>query len=191
MKITRRNFLEALGLVGIISLFTPGELVHAFGPVYAPLRPPGAITEEEFNVKCIRCFKCGQVCPTGAISFGKWTEGQLADTPVLNNLNTNACNLCMECTKECPTQALIPIEPNLESIRQNVKIGVAHISEENCVIYNGKRRICHFCLRVCPLRGAAIYVNAWRQPVIDNYNCLGCGLCGQACPAAAIEVQGV
>lgn len=188
MKITRRNFIEALGLVGIISLFTPGKLVHALGPVSVPLRPPGAISEEEFNIKCIRCFKCGQVCPTGAVSFGKWTQGQLADTPVLNNLNTNACNLCMECTRECPTGALIPIDPNLESIQKNVKIGIANIIEQGCVLYNGKRRICHICLRVCPLRGKAIYVNDWGQPVITN-TCVGCGLCAQACPTMAIEIR--
>lgn len=189
MKFSRRDFLEALGLVGILALFAPGELVHAFGSAYIPLRPPGSITEEEFNIKCIRCFKCGQICPTGAISFGRWTEGQLADTPLLNNLNTNPCNLCMACTRECPTGALIPIEPDLESIMKHVKIGVAHIEERGCVLYNGRRRMCHFCLQVCPLRGKAIYVNDWGQPVIDSYSCVGCGLCAQACPTMAVEIR--
>lgn len=188
MKITRRNFIEGLGVIGIMSLLTPGELMWAFSPTQAPLRPPGAVIEKQFNIKCIRCFKCGQVCPTGAINFGKWHEGQLADTPLLNSLHTNACNLCMECTNVCPTGALTAIKSDPGSILKSVKIGTAHIIEERCVLYNGKRPFCNICRRVCPFTGKAVYSNELGQPVIDKQYCVGCGLCVQACPAMAVYV---
>ncbi len=185
MKFTRRRFLEGIGLLGMTCLLTPGLFLQEKDP---PLRPPGAVTEDSFNVKCIRCFKCGEACPTGAIQFGSWLDGQQADTPMLDRLRTNSCNLCMECTKVCPTGALEPIEPTTEFIAASVKIGVARIYTPSCVVYNGQRPVCHICVRICPLKGTAAVIDESGYPVISEQYCVGCGQCEQACPVAAITV---
>lgn len=188
MAITRRQFLEGLGLVGFVYLFTPGFINTNH---IVPLRPPGAIPEEAFNIKCIRCFKCGEVCPTGAVQFGGWLEGQYADTPMLTSIETNPCNLCMECTKVCPTGALNPLEPELKTIVQNVKIGVASIHETDCVISNGRRSFCYFCVQVCPLGKAAIGFDKSGNPIVNEEYCVGCGQCVGVCPTRAISIRRV
>ncbi len=48
------------------------------------------------DMKCIRCGKCEQVCPAGAITIGR--EGR--------RINRAKCTLCLECAKVCPTGAI-------------------------------------------------------------------------------------
>lgn len=190
MKLSRRQFLEGLGVLGLLYLVTPGNLVQA---TTIPLRPPGALPERQFNLKCIRCFKCGQACRAQAIQFGTWTEGQLADTPMLKNLRTNPCTLCMECNKVCSSGALRPIAANSPEISQKVKIGVAQIDTSRCVLHTGRRQKCLLCMRSCPYQGEAIKTDAKGRPVIVEKYCVGCGRCEQLCPVepAAIQVKGV
>ncbi len=188
MKISRRKFIEIAGFGVFFSLMAPGALKQAES---TPLRPPGSLHEKDFVRKCIRCFRCGQVCPTRAIQFGEWQDGSLAETPILADLQTNPCNLCMECTNICPSGAIRSLEPTISDVRNYVKIGVAQIKEWECVLINGRRRICGFCLRACPLMGEAIYINEQGWPEISSKSCVGCGLCAQVCPPKAIDIRGI
>lgn len=188
MKISRRQFLEGLGVLGFLFLVTPGSIIHSYPP---PLRPPGAVPEDHFIAKCIRCFKCGQACRAQAISFGSWADGQLADTPLLANLRDNPCTLCMECTNVCPTGALQKIKPDLKVISKSVKVGVAGIDTKRCLVWSGNRSKCHLCKSSCPYEGTAIVVDAQNRPVVKQDKCVGCGKCEHFCPVepAAITVR--
>ncbi len=186
--INRRQFLESLGMLGFLFLVTPGSLINSYS---LPLRPPGAVPEDHFIAKCIRCFKCGQACRAQAITFGSWADGQLADTPLLANLRSNPCTLCMECTNVCPTGALQQIKPDLKLISTTVKIGVAGIDTKRCVVHNGNRPTCHLCKTSCPYEGKALTVDAKNRPVVKQDKCVGCGRCEHFCPVEppAISVR--
>lgn len=187
VKISRRKFIEVVGLFTGLYLFTPGALIPAEGSF---LRPPGAIPEEEFLAKCIRCLKCGEICPTGAIKFAGWSIGQSSETPVLSDLYSNPCVLCMKCTTVCPSGALSPISPNPTAILDNVKIGLAHIKRRNCYLVTGERVMCRLCAGVCPLNAVTL-MGPMSWPIIDKDRCVGCGICQNVCPAKAINVEGI
>jgi pyruvate formate lyase activating enzyme len=51
------------------------------------------------DVKCIRCGKCEQICPVGAITIDP--EGRKIDRA--------ECTLCLKCGEVCPTGAIIII----------------------------------------------------------------------------------
>lgn len=196
MELSRREFIlkhaKFLFFLGIGSMFAPVYYKNVFAQTEKTniFRPPGALNRQDFLNKCIRCFKCGEVCPFGTIEFLGLEDSFLdADTPYLANLHQNPCYLCMRCNEVCPTGALqkIPYEP--DKILESVKIGTAVISEKDCVIYNGKRRRCHRCLVNCPFRHKAIYIGDEGGPVIDPNYCVGCGICVQACPFAPTAIQ--
>ena len=49
-----------------------------------------------YDVRCISCHKCEEICPAGAIFFTE--EGR--------QINWQKCNLCLECAESCPSKAI-------------------------------------------------------------------------------------
>jgi len=45
------------------------------------IRPPGAVAEDEFLGKCIRCRRCGQVCPNETIQYFDGLDPVFSGTP--------------------------------------------------------------------------------------------------------------
>lgn len=140
----------------------------------ATIRPPGALAEKEFLTTCIRCQRCQDACPAGAIQLAG--PGDLAEsgTPFIVPAAT-ACNLCLECTQTCPTGALRPV-----SEKTNVAMGVAVVDERTCVSHNGTG-VCGACHTACPLRNSAITQGLRNAPTVHEDYCVGCGLCEEAC----------
>jgi len=48
------------------------------------------------DAKCVRCGKCEQVCPAGAITIG----------PEERKIDRSRCTLCLECAEVCPAEAI-------------------------------------------------------------------------------------
>lgn len=158
------------------------------------VRPPGALREKDFLSACIRCSRCADACPNHCIAPFTKASGQehgLApgrgqrNTPVLFP-RRQACVLCqgvpgdqLLCTEACPTGALQPIAKTLESIHDNVKMGVAEVDTNICYSYMGGA--CGVCIRACPLEGKALHAGMWETPIVDPDWCVGCGLCERAC----------
>ena len=178
MKMGRRGFLGSLiaalmGGAGLL-LGKPKRAAAGF-----TLRPPGALPERDFLSACARCFKCANACPNDCIQFHGLGAGLgLAFTPYIK-ARERACTLCGECARVCPTGALTPFEVSREGWQAGVKMGTARVNESMCYSFHG--RTCGACYRACPLAGSAMKIGVFETPLVQPENCVGCGLCEQAC----------
>ena len=152
------------------------------------LRPPGALAEDEFLERCIRCFRCGEVCPPRCITFPSFLALAEADTPYVVATDV-ACTLCMRCGDACPTGALVPIAPRLSAIAANVKMGRPVLDKDTCFAWNRKQP-CHLCFDVCPWQNQAVRLVTERlAPEFVDDKCVGCGLCSEACPVEEPSIR--
>ena len=138
------------------------------------LRPPGALREDRFLAACIRCQKCTQACPTGAVRIAGAADPAPTGTPYIAAAD-RGCNLCLACTEACPTEALRPTQH-----KEDVDMGLAVVDERTCVSHN-RTGVCGACFTVCPLRGDAITLGLRNAPTVHSERCVGCGLCEEAC----------
>ncbi len=172
----RRTFLKMVGAGLTAAAITPKKAGAAFlqSPVAVNrLRPPGAVPEEIFPAKCIRCGRCVEVCPYRSITMLDIRHGIHAGTPLVE-AETIPCYLCMKCVDVCPTGSL-------QRIRQeDTRMGLAVINTFSCLAYEGIT-LCRTCYDKCPFMEKAIRLDQLR-PIIDEDHCTGCGLCTNACP---------
>ena len=163
--ISRRGF--ALSLVS--SLFAVGavRLSNELGSNWhhRVIRPPGALPEEEFLKRCIKCSQCMRVCPTNVIQPAGF-QGGLENlwTPVLNNrIGSSGCQLnCVACGQVCPTSAIRPI--TLEEKKGSdqfaefgpIKIGTAFVDRNRCLPW-AMDKPCIVCEENCPVSPKAIF----------------------------------
>ncbi|MCP4600382.1 MAG: 4Fe-4S dicluster domain-containing protein [Proteobacteria bacterium] len=176
----RREFL-------VSSLVSGGALItgalwlkdQRFGQHTTFVRPPGALDEALFLKRCIGCAKCVEACNNDCIRL-LGPEATLArlHTPVIVP-RRKGCTLCMACTSACPTGALKRIQPSDFPSRDDVRMGLAELNQSLCFSYNG--RTCGVCYQACPLQGKAMTVGLFEQPTVNPSECVGCGLCEQAC----------
>lgn len=161
------------------------------------LRPPGAQGEGDFSARCIKCGKCIEACPYLAVRPAGSDAGMAVGTPFIDP-RPQACRLCEDfpCVQACPTDALRDV-----SGRSDVRMGVAVIDEDACIAFQGMR--CEVCYRTCPLIDQAISIDYRLRegdaihsvfaPVIDEEQCVGCGLCVERCvvdePDVAIRIR--
>lgn len=150
----------------------------------SPLRPPGALKEEDFLKRCIKCNKCAQICPYDSIVMAGIKWGKNMGTPLIYPREI-PCYVCMKCTEVCPTGALDRKVDEKEEFR----MGIAHIETERCFPYMGI--ICRACFESCPIFREAIYLEDEMYPKVDISKCIGCGICEKVCPVegSAIVVK--
>jgi len=189
----RRRFLLSAIFMSIAAMLVKPlramGLLPSSKPEFSFIRPPGTLDEEMFNLKCIRCRACANVCEAGCIQFFSFTDSlSHAGTPYLIP-REKSCNLCMNCTQVCPTGALEPITRELKIIAKKVDMGKAEVLESHCISFHG--RICGICRDACPLKGEAIRLKPRARPVVIEEHCIGCGRCEERCPQfpAAIIVR--
>lgn len=162
----------------------------------AAIRPPGALSEAEFQGACIRCGLCVRDCPYHILDLARPEEDLATGTPyfVARKL---PCEMCEDipCVKACPTGAL---DHQLTDINK-AKMGLAAlIDQETCLNFLGLR--CDVCYRVCPVIDKAITLDRVHNertgkhsmflPVVHSEHCTGCGKCEKSCvlDVAAIKV---
>lgn len=149
------------------------------------VRPPGAISEEQFLIKCTRCNDCVNACPHNAIFKPSFTSvGIYGDTPFLD-LKHQACFYCEDfpCITSCKSGALIQ-ESDL------LKIGIAKFDDQHCLVSQGQ--YCDYCAKSCPSGIDALKIGNDRKPIIDESKCVGCGKCEYICVSQtdkALEIQ--
>ncbi|MFQ5461589.1 MAG: 4Fe-4S dicluster domain-containing protein [Phycisphaerae bacterium] len=188
--VDRRGFLKQSAAIG--AAVGGGALVSGLGTgghvaaAPAPLRPPGALPEEEFLATCIRCLRCVDACPNHCLeSHPPDHGGALASTPTMYPRKA-ACMLCskedgdyLKCTEVCPSGALTLVRKEREEILEKVSIGLAEIDFDLCYSYNNWS--CGACYRACPLAGEAMTIGNWERPTIHPEACVGCGCCERSC----------
>ena len=175
----RRTFLQLFGegtacvaLLPLLAQPTAASILRS--PVTTnQLRPPGAVPEELFPAKCIRCGRCVEVCPYRSIKMLDIRSGLHAGTPLIEVENI-PCYLCMKCVDVCPTGSLQRIK------QAETRMGLAVIDKFNCAAWVGMT-LCRTCYDKCPFPEKAIRLDQLR-PVVDQDACTGCGLCTYACP---------
>lgn len=176
----RREFLKLFAIgVGVFSFFNifPRIIMKAKELV----RPPGSLTEDAFNATCIRCGKCAQVCPTGAIVLTDLNDGfKELGTPKIDPLRgaceriQGRCDQQAKCAQICPTGSIQHVD------RPNLKLGSSILNLGNCLAWHGK--LCIVCYEVCPVP-EAISITDEAKPSFNENSCVGCGRCVNACPA--------
>ncbi len=146
------------------------------------LRPPGAVPEEIFAGKCIRCGRCAEVCPYRCIRVLDIRWGVWAGTPLIF-VDENPCYLCMKCVEVCPTGTLVKIK------QSETRMGLAVINKRYCVTWR-EMALCRSCYNACPFKDVAIRLEELKPVVVED-KCTGCGLCVHACPMnpKAINVE--
>ena len=191
MTLNRREFVKqsaAIGLTigGAAYVTGLGRPAKASSNAPPPLRPPGALSEDDFGSTCIRCLRCVDACPNHALTPVSPRDSKaLAGTPTLH-MRKAACMLCagedgdyLKCTEACPSGALQLVRKNEAEVREKVHIGLAEIDFDLCYSYNNWS--CGACFRACPLAGEAMTIGLWERPTIHPEACVGCGCCERSC----------
>jgi MauM/NapG family ferredoxin protein len=181
---TRRMFLAISAGVGLGLL---AERVGNASATNTPLRPPGAIEEEEFEGQCVRCGNCIRACPSKIIHRDNGKAGVLGLlAPVVRYEKEYCVEKCNACTKVCPSGALQKL--NLKQKYRYV-IGEARLNASLCFLVRGVND-CDICVRSCPFNAVQIY---WDEelyvayPVVDSLKCNGCGACEVYCPIGDVK----
>jgi ferredoxin len=151
----------------------------------APLRPPGAIKEDEFTGLCMRCGNCVRTCPSRIIHPDTGQSGVLGFLSPVIRYETNYCKEeCNACTTVCPSGALQSL--NLEQKNKYI-IGKASVDTSLCLWGVSE---CHTCIGACPYEAIKVQFDeeAYESfPGVDPAKCNGCGACEIVCPTGDLK----
>jgi polyferredoxin len=198
--ITRRGFLTAAvsGLAAVPAVRLAGLTNQNWNP--GVVRPPGALAEEDFLQRCIKCGQCMRVCPTNVIQPATLEAGlEGLWTPLLNfRVGTSGCQLnCIACGNVCPTSAIRPLSLDEKLGRDKfedrgpVRTGMAFVDQGRCLPW-AMNKPCIVCQENCPVSPKAIYIREEFQVVRDgartitNATADGLSLDGAALPSGAL-----
>ena len=158
-----------------------------------PVSPPGSVSIDHFNETCTACHLCVTVCPTKVLKPSVLEYGMIGWLQPHMNYHVAYCTFeCTECTKVCPTGALIPMP--VEKKKRN-QMGKVMFKKENCIPYV-EGTACGSCSEHCPTQAVKMVTfekGSLTMPKTDQDLCIGCGACEDACPTRpyrAIWVDG-
>jgi MauM/NapG family ferredoxin protein len=154
------------------------------------IRPPGALPEDEFLRRCVRCGECMKVCLTNGLQPALFEAGLEGIWTPRFDFHSGYCQYyCTLCGQVCPTGAIRELT---QEEKARTKIGLAYIDKNRCIPY-AQGVECLVCEEHCPTPDKAIKFEQVvtmtsqgrkqiRQPVVDLKLCIGCGICEYKCP---------
>lgn len=157
---SRRMALSALaiGAVGVASQPEPTTR----------LRPPGALGEQQFIARCLRCGQCIAICPGNVlqpVSLLHGLDNYL--TPTLN-FNMGSCRIdCNACGQACPSAAITPFSKAMRlglDGSHPIRLGLAAIDKNTCLPW-AFNRPCLVCEENCPVSPKAITTHSSYHPL--------------------------
>jgi ferredoxin-type protein NapG len=178
----RRDFLVKTRNIGLAVLggFAWSAYVDEAKANKLLLRPPGALSENDFLKTCIKCGLCVDACRNRDSNIIYDEKGKRVGTkePILSLANPgenrpmgtpffiarqNPCFMCddIPCVPACPSGALdITSVTNKKTKKLDInkaKMGLAVVHKESCIAYWGLQ--CDACYRACPLMGEALSID--------------------------------
>ncbi|WP_288063619.1 ferredoxin-type protein NapF [Rodentibacter caecimuris] len=166
-NLPRRQFLRGKFLT---SLHTENEQKQGFEGI----RPPWAVSNNEFIEQCTRCDGCLSVCETKILVKG---DGGFPEVQFENG----ECTFCRKCVEICQ-------QPIFRPSNEQPWAHKAEIST-NCLTQLGIE--CRSCQDNCPVNAISFHFQVGRvaQPLVNTDTCNGCGACLQNCPVNAIKLN--
>ena len=185
--LSRRGLIIAGGGLLLASLWGVGGLAGANRDP-SLIRPPGALDEDRFLARCLRCGQCMRICPGNIIQPALFEAGvQGLWTPAVNyRIGRSGClPNCIACGQVCPTAAIRPLSLDEKqgigefAAQGPIRMGTAFVDRTRCLPW-AMDRPCLVCHELCPVSPKAIFTRTEFQTIRD----------GQAVPAKA-QGQGV
>jgi len=192
LDLPRRRLIFS-SLAGLVGAGAMGVAVVDRARASRAIRPPGALLEDEFIDKCIRCYACVRACSTS----GDCLHPTLAETGIEGLLTPAAsmrigyceynCNLC---GTVCPTGAIHELDMEDKKKR---RMGLADFDRNRCIPW-ASGDDCIVCEEHCPLPDKAIKFESReinvvgkgpklvKLPYVRRDLCTGCGICETKCP---------
>ncbi|MBM3334525.1 4Fe-4S binding protein, partial [Candidatus Sumerlaeota bacterium] len=195
LAVTRRGLLSAIGASVVAAPFLR-TTAHSRSARTELIRPPGALPEDKFLARCIRCGECMRVCPQHALQPALLQFGlEEMWTPVLVARIGYCAYNCTLCMQVCPTAAL---ELLSQRPKQEFRIGTAYFDKDRCIPW-AENTDCLVCEEVCPTSPKAIQLREEealddsgtkrivKRPFIVDSKCIGCGMCETKCPVEGLS----
>lgn len=188
----RRQFVKtsavSLGSLGLLSIGLNNKAEKD-----RLIRPPGALSEADFQDVCIRCLECVRICE----SNGGCLQPDTLHTSILDLwlpvaiMREGYCEYnCNLCGQVCPTEAIQPLELKT---KKNTVMGLAYFNKNTCIPY-ARNEDCIVCEEHCPTPDKAIKfevkeytsvdgaTRSVKYPFVVKELCIGCGICENKCP---------
>ncbi|RPH41050.1 MAG: 4Fe-4S binding protein [Desulfobulbaceae bacterium] len=190
--LSRRAVLASLSAGVLAPLVLPTRpLARHADPLL--IRPPGALAEDEFLGRCVRCGECMKVCIGNAL-HSTWLEAGIEGifSPRLVSRIGYCEYNCTLCGQVCPTGAISELT---REEKHAAVIGRAYFDKNRCLPYSDGIP-CIVCEEHCPTPDKAIKFRqaevlnsrgekiSLLQPYVIAELCIGCGICENRCPLA-------
>ncbi len=195
-QLARRKFFsqcaQAAAAVGLVGTLLGATAQRSKSLPAVALRPPGALSTDDFLAACVRCGLCVRDCPYDTLRLAELAGPVAAGTPYFVARDV-PCEMCADvpCAAACPTGALAQ---DLSDIR-HAKMGLAVLTgPDTC--YSINRGSCRACYMACPIRDDAItmelkHENGWvfYEPTVHREHCTGCGKCEAHCVTEKASIK--
>ena len=173
--LSRRGFIVAGAGLLLSSMWDVGGLAGANRDA-GLIRPPGALDEDRFLTRCIRCGQCMRICPTNIIQPALLEAGlQGLWSPAVNyRIGRSGClPNCIACGQVCPTAAIRPLSLEEKqglgefAAQGPIRMGTAFVDRGRCLPW-AMDRPCLVCHELCPVSPKAIFTRTAYETIRDG-----------------------